>query len=44
MTGWDIFAWFITPNAYFVYAFIVLALLIVVVLWYWAKKGKYNNE
>ncbi|HPX85017.1 MAG TPA: hypothetical protein PLR16_07135 [Bacilli bacterium] len=44
MTGWDIFAWFITPNALFVYAFIVLALFIVIMLWYWAKKGKYNNE
>lgn len=43
LSGWDIFAWFLTENALFVYAAVILALLIVIVLWYWAKKGKYDE-
>lgn len=44
MTGWDIFAWFLTPNALFVYAFIFLFLLIIIILWYWSKKGRMSDE
>lgn len=44
LSGWDIIGWFSTQTAYFVYAFAIVFLLILAVIWYVMKKKELTND
>ena len=40
LSGWDIFSWFISTQAFFVYGFLIVLLLIAISLWWYSYINK----